>query len=196
MEELTQNVIRKDGGLYNIDLKRIITVESYGETFVIPDGIEIIGEFAFGKCEKLKNIVIPNSVKYIGAGAFMGCKSLKEVIIPDSITCIENNTFRGCFSLEKVTLPASLTFMKGDAFYGCNSLKEIIYHNNTFTVDKILPLVERACMDLNLGISNPNCIMPLVIDVVLRTWHQENYSGFFNSSADYVIHKGDDNLYY
>ena len=100
MEELTQNVIRQDGGLYNIGtVKRLITVESYGDTFVIPDGVQVIGECAFWKCDKLKRVVIPDSVKDIGVGAFMGCEALKEVVIPNSVTRIERDTFSYCLSL-------------------------------------------------------------------------------------------------
>ena len=197
MEELTQNVIRQDGGLYNIGtVKRLITVESYGDTFVIPDGVQVIGECAFWKCDKLKRVVIPDSVKDIGVGAFMGCEALKEVVIPNSVTRIERDTFSYCLSLEKVTLPASLTLMKSSAFYGCNSLKEIIYHNQINKVDEILPGVERACLNLCLGFSDPGYIMPLVIDVVLRKWNDVYYNGLFNLHADLKIMKRNDNLYY
>ena len=129
MEELTQNVVRQDGGLYNNIgvVKRLITVESYGDTFVIPDGVQMIGEYAFCRCERLEHVVIPDSVKHIGAGAFLACTSLKEIVVPDAITRIESETFDNCRSLEKVTLPTSLTYMKSDAFYGCNSLRAVIH---------------------------------------------------------------------
>lgn len=198
MEELTQNVIRQDGGLYNNIgvVKRLITVESYGDTFVIPDGVQMIGEYAFCRCKKLKHVIIPDSVKHIGACAFIACTSLKEVVIPDDIKRIETETFTNCHSLEKVTLPASLTMMKSDAFCGCNSLKEIIYHKQCFMVDDILPGVERACQDLCLGIRKPDDLIPLVIDVVLRKWNGVNYMGLFNIYTDHRILMRDDNLYY
>jgi hypothetical protein len=44
---MNKNVIHKDGGLYNIGMQRLFSVDSYGDTFVIPEGVKYIGEFAF-----------------------------------------------------------------------------------------------------------------------------------------------------
>lgn len=194
MEELIQNTIHQDGGIYHIDgIYNLLAVEKYGKTFVIPDGVVYIADYAFWKCEKLEHVVIPDSVRQIGAGAFSCCTSLKEVVIPDGVTCLENDTFTDCRSLEKVTLPASLRLMKKYAFYQCNSLKEIMYHDYCFKVDNILPGVERACQDLCLGYGLQ---IPLVIDVVLRMYNGANYKGFFNTNVDCEILKGDKNLYF
>ena len=196
MVENNQNIIRKDGGLYNIGMKRLISVESYSDTFVIPEGVEFIAECAFWKCEKLKQVVIPNSVVDIGTSAFAGCKSLIEVIIPDSVDRIGPDAFAYCDSLEKVTIPSSLTFMGGSAFLGCYSLKQIIYRNLNFKVEDILPNVIKANEYLFLDISNPGYFIPLVIDVVLRLIWKNNYDGFFKLSADYKVNTAESNIYY
>lgn len=46
---------------------------------VIPEGIELIDEYAFFQCTKLKTISIPQSVNKISAMAFTGCSGLKEI---------------------------------------------------------------------------------------------------------------------
>ena len=137
---MNKNVIHKDGGLYNIGMQRLISVDSYGDTFVIPDGVKYIGECAFWKCEELKSVNIPNSVIDIGTSAFAGCESLKKINIPDSVERIHTDAFAYCYSLEEITLPTSLKFMSYCAFYGCNSLKKINYCNHSFIVDEILPV--------------------------------------------------------
>ena len=43
---MNKNVIHKAGGLYNIGMQRLISVDSYGDTFVIPEGVKYIGECA------------------------------------------------------------------------------------------------------------------------------------------------------
>jgi hypothetical protein len=45
------------------------------ETAVIPEGVEIIGDFAFGGCGNL-TVVVPATVTSIGTGAFEGVKSV------------------------------------------------------------------------------------------------------------------------
>ena len=193
---MNKNVIHKAGGLYNIGMQRLISVDSYGDTFVIPEGVKFIGECAFWKCEELKSINIPNSVIDIGASAFAGCLSLKKIDIPDSVERICSNAFACCRSLEEITLPASLKFMSYCAFYGCNSLKKINYCNHSFIVDEILPGVIKANKVLCLNISDSNYLIPLEVDVILRSWHEHNYKGFFNIRTDYEILDSQESIYY
>ncbi len=192
---MNKNVIHKDGGLYNIGMKRLISVDSYNDTFVIPEGVKFIGECAFWKCEELKSVNIPNSVIDIGTSAFAGCESLKKIDIPDSVERICTDAFAYCYSLEEVTLPASLKFLSHSAFYHCNSVKKINYCNHSFLVDEILPGVLKANEFLCLNIDG-RFLMPLVVDVVLRSWNRHYNSGFFNPNADFEILDTHDSIYY
>ena len=47
--------------------------------YIVKDGIQKIGDGAFGNCIKLALIVIPNSVASIGDLAFSNCISLKKI---------------------------------------------------------------------------------------------------------------------
>lgn len=51
-------------------------------TVIIPNGVKVIGECAFAKCELLKEIIIPDSVKKIGGSAFSYCSLLTDVTLP------------------------------------------------------------------------------------------------------------------
>ena len=197
MAEINDKVIHKNGGIYLV-MKVLIAVESYEETFVIPEGVEEISDSAFWRCEKLKHVVIPNSVIRIGNSAFAGCSSLQEVIIPDSVTDIGHCAFYMCESLTKIRLPASLKFMEGDAFVNCMSIKEIICENDSFMVDDIIHKVERANEQLCLGISDAGFLIPLVIDFIFRICNisTPRYRGFFNLSNGYEFKEYDHNIYY
>ncbi len=50
-------------------------------SFVIPNSVTEIGDYAFYECSSLKSIDIPNSVTEIGENAFSGCKSLESITI-------------------------------------------------------------------------------------------------------------------
>ncbi|MCI7430444.1 MAG: leucine-rich repeat domain-containing protein, partial [Bacteroidales bacterium] len=47
---------------------------------VIPNGVTIIGDYAFEGCSGLTSVMIPNSVTSIGYYAFEGCSSLTSVL--------------------------------------------------------------------------------------------------------------------
>lgn len=61
-------------------------------SFVFPDGIERIGDFAFAR-SGLSEMNIPEGVKSIGYGAFYHCDNLSSIRIPNSVTNIEPSAF-------------------------------------------------------------------------------------------------------
>lgn len=121
--------------------------ESQGQTYTIPDGIEVIGEGAF-IFTFLDEVVIPNTVKTISEYAFDGSQ-IKRVNIPHSVETIGNNAF-GQTCIEEITVPSSVknfgkaVFNTGwklkkavlenpldsipeETFYNCFELKEVTY---------------------------------------------------------------------
>lgn len=117
----------------------------FNVTDVNVTGEPIIGDDAFGECEKLEKIpissnptaggysgsnitsaVVPDGVTKIRDGGFSGCKNLTSVTLPSTLTEIGSNAFNGCISLERIIIPASVTRIGGGAFGGCTNLKKII----------------------------------------------------------------------
>ena len=96
----------------------------------IPDGVTLIGYYAFYECTSLASVTIPDGVKTIYDYAFRSCSSLTSVEIPDSVTSIRDETFYGCESLISVRIPDSVTLIGEDAFYGCTSLTGIYVDDN------------------------------------------------------------------
>ena len=60
---------------------------------IIPDDIEIIGDYAFSSCTSLTSITLPSSVTTIGKYAFYNCKSLTSITLPSSVTKIGTYAF-------------------------------------------------------------------------------------------------------
>lgn len=70
----------------------------------IPNGVEIIGDYAFNECTGLQSITIPASVKTISGGAFSRCTGLTSITIPESVTSIGDYAFDVCSNLTSITL--------------------------------------------------------------------------------------------
>ena len=94
-------------------------------SFVVPEGVEFIGDRAFADCGELASVTIPDGVKAIESHAFENCTGLTSVSIPDGVTNIEENAFAGCTALTSVTLPDSVTTISSRAFEYCGALTSI-----------------------------------------------------------------------
>lgn len=75
----------------------------------------------------ISKINIPDGITVIGSYAFASCTSLASVTISDSVTSIGANAFGNCTSLASITIPASVTSIGSSAFEDCKILKNIYY---------------------------------------------------------------------
>ncbi len=85
----------------------------------------ILGDYAFYECGKLRTVVLPSTVTSIGSSAFQYCTSLESVTIPESVTSIGMNAFFSCSSLVSVNIPDAVTSIGDNAFYSCSSLQSV-----------------------------------------------------------------------
>ena len=99
-------------------------------TYIVPDSVTKIGNYAFSGCRSLTSVTIPNSVTKIGSWAFEGCSSLTSVTIPNSVTEIGDYAFSRCSSLTSVTIPDRVIEIGEFAFYGCDSLTSVTIPNS------------------------------------------------------------------
>ena len=111
----------------------------------IPSNVTNIGEFAFRGCSALKNIDIPRGIKEINEGTFISCTNLNNITIPDSVTSIGYYAFAWCDSLSNITIPNSVTSQGGDIFGYCKALESITLPNN---------LTNITCMFRDSGLRN------------------------------------------
>lgn len=99
------------------------------DTFDIPDTVTSIGNYAFWKCENLKEIIIPQNVSlgyemfaysssltkatilsgYTTTSMFKNCSALKEVYIGDGNSYHYVTGFSGCTALESIRIPSNTT---------------------------------------------------------------------------------------
>ncbi len=65
------------------------------EEIIVPDGVESIGEQAFGGLSAVTGITLPDSLRGIGAYAFNGCEALENVGLPSDLVWIHEEAFEG-----------------------------------------------------------------------------------------------------
>ena len=105
------------------------------ESYTIPDGVNVIAEYAFSNCENISLVKIPDSVTGICSSAFSECSNLLSVVIPDSVTEICSNTFSDCNSLEFVKISKNAERIEGSAFRGCSSLATVEIPAGVISID-------------------------------------------------------------
>ena len=139
--------------LFDKDKSKIIAFRDKNTTsYVIPDSVSCIGDYAFWNCHSLKSLVLPDSVSSIGDWAFWNCRSLTDIVIPDSVNSIGDRAFEGCCSLKSFVIPDSVSSIGDWAFEGCTSLSSLLIPDS---VTSIGHSAFKACYSLsNIVIPN------------------------------------------
>jgi hypothetical protein len=98
------NYASADGVLFNKDKTTLIQYPAGkpDANYVIPDGVESIGESSFIFSQYLTSVTIPEGVVNIAEGAFMYCHELTSVSIPESVESIEQMAFVDCINLVSI----------------------------------------------------------------------------------------------
>jgi len=193
-----------DGNLYSKDGKTLIqyAIGKASTEFVIPEGVENIGGYAFCGCSSLTSITILDGVKTIGYHAFSSCSALKTVTfgensqllsiyssafsecdsltsitIPDSVTSIGSSAFSECDSLTSITIPDSVTSIGSSAFYGC---------------DKLVEIYNRSSLDIKVGSSDYGFVGYYALNVYTL---DSGESKLHTTNDEYVFYEDGDICY-
>lgn len=104
------------GVLYNKDKTTLLAAPgAIGETYAIPDGVEIIGNYSFRNCDNLSSITISDSVTTIGEECFSSCANLMTINIPNSVAIIGDRAFWYCESLDGIWVEADNSLFCSDS---------------------------------------------------------------------------------
>lgn len=131
MSSFCSNTLLKDIHEY-VRMPVNLTDENENEItrLIIPQGVTIIGEYAFIGCSHLKSISIANSVETIESHAFQRCKAIKSVTIPNSVGTIKDYAFYNCSKLTSVIIGSNISYI-GDASFVNTNVKIVIWLPNT-----------------------------------------------------------------
>ena len=91
----------------------------------LSEGLESIGNSAFGGCSRLTRAVIPDSVVDIGTGLFISCGNLADATVGDGVTVISEDMFSDCKALETIRLSGRVARIEAGAFAYCTELTRV-----------------------------------------------------------------------
>ncbi|MDE6618498.1 MAG: leucine-rich repeat protein [Clostridiales bacterium] len=143
-----KSLLSKDG-------KTLVQYIGNDTQYTIPEGVEVIGDYAFQNCESLEKITFTDTVKSIGQYAFRYCTSLGELTLPDLETlgqyafansgvtevtiaglpdAVGNYLFSECENLETVTFTGGAKTIGQYMFNKDASLQTIVFANDIETI--------------------------------------------------------------
>lgn len=138
-------------------------------SLIIPDSVEIIGDYAFGGCKELETLHIPASVKHIQGNPFpcmlpITTDSPLYVVKDDILYDKDYTRLIHAFSLSKtIIIDASVRKIEHSAFRGCDYLSNIIVHSE---INEIDGYAFSYCQNLNNVIINAK--MEIIPDGLFR----------------------------
>ncbi len=89
--------------------------------YVIPEGVESIEQYAFA-FSKTTSVTVPGSVKVLGEYAFGSANYLKELVLSEGVKTIKSYALGGCTSLTYITIPDSVTSIDDNVFSSCSGV--------------------------------------------------------------------------
>ena len=103
--EAGNTTFKSEGGVLFNKVGTTLLAYPCGNTatsYVIPNGVTTISDYAFYSCEKLTTVVFPANLTTIGESAFYECIGLTSVTIPSKVTNIGSDAFFGCYWVTNV----------------------------------------------------------------------------------------------
>lgn len=89
---------------------------------IIRDGVQSIGDYAFGNCLALTEVELPGSLTSFGINTFEGCERIRDVRFSEDLSLIGEGAFMNCSGLESITIPNNCKTIRKNAFYGCSGM--------------------------------------------------------------------------
>lgn len=128
-----------DNVIFSKDGKRLISYAEYDERaeYIIPDGTEIIAEYALSSSRNLTSVIIPDSVKKMERGA-LSIDNLTSIKLPCELETIPEFCFWSAEKLTSVTIPreSKLKSIGSDAFQRCYELSELYLPSFDIEIDR------------------------------------------------------------
>ena len=122
---LSEAVVCNGKAVFTDHGKTLVSFVSDEKEYIVPEGVECIGEKAFSGKRQLQRVVLPQSLKVIDDEAFFDCDRLISVVIPENTEFIGDCAFGDCLALRSVCFNGIPKKMKRTMFAGCEDIRNI-----------------------------------------------------------------------
>lgn len=178
-----------DGVLFNKQMTSILLHPvNRDSTYIIPDGVTTIGDYAFYNNYKLIWVGIPEGVTAIEHGAFFNCSRLENIEFPNSLVTIGEEAFRGCTSFTSVEITRNIAEIGFLAFFYCPKVTEFKVSrmsNHFCSVDGVLYSKDMTVVHyLAQGDNRTTYVIPNTVKTI------ENYCFYSSSLTSVTIPEG------
>ncbi|MBQ6936696.1 MAG: leucine-rich repeat domain-containing protein, partial [Clostridia bacterium] len=85
--------------------KELVSYVGEETDVIVPEGVTLIGEYAFKNRSDITSVKLPKSLLKISGYSFYGCTGITEFVVPDTVQEIDRCAFAGMCNLEKLTVP-------------------------------------------------------------------------------------------
>lgn len=178
--------------------------------YTVPDGVRMIGCYAFDGCASLSRVILkgnlesieayafsessslthiylPDSIRKIGGGAFSNCYSLREINLSGGITEIPSDVFENCYSLQNIHIPASITLIRENAFINCPAIDDIYYGGTPDQWEAITVCRNNECLSraaIHYNCAKEEYVSDSIVAVLyLRSWDAEKRVAYFDNDT-------------
>ena len=110
------------GKVTSLDLAEVRIVSggvAYNESYTTAN--DILGDYMFADCSKLRTVVLPTSITVIGKYAFSKT-GISKVDIPDGVTRLGGACFADCNSLKTIVIGKRVSKLEQAVFYNSSSI--------------------------------------------------------------------------
>ncbi len=97
----------------------------------LPDNVVRVGDYAFA--DSAITSFTGDGLQEIGNYAFTKCNALKQIVLTDGIKKMGDGTFANCVALESATMP-SVEELGSETFFGAEKLSFVKFGNGAWTI--------------------------------------------------------------
>jgi hypothetical protein len=111
------------GKVTSLDLSEVKIVRggvAYNESYTTTN--DVLGDYMFADCSKLRTIILPTTITAIGRYAFSKT-GISKVDIPNTVTTLGGACFADCNSLTTVVIGSRVSKLEQAVFYNSSSIK-------------------------------------------------------------------------